>query len=64
MNKLLVALIAGFLAVSVNTAFAADVAAPTAAAEKPAAHEVKKSHTKAHSKTHSKKPVMNKAETK
>jgi len=52
MNKLLVALIAGFFAVSVNTAFAADTATPNAAVDKPATHVVKKAHTKAHKKTH------------
>jgi hypothetical protein len=64
MNKLLATLIAGFFAISVNTAFAADTTAPTATGEKPAAHAVKKGHSTAHKKTHAKTEVMHKADVK
>ena len=55
MNKLLAALIAGFFAGSVNTAFAADTTAPVAPAAtagKHTTHVMKKSHAKTH--THAK----------
>jgi hypothetical protein len=50
MNKLVVALIACFFAVSVNSAFAA----PTSDTGKHATHVVKKGHMKAHAKAHPK----------